>query len=115
MRREGSEEKRHRARREPCECRRGFVPFRPLPKPWYAAVDWLQVVCSVGLGLIGWVILGGAVAHAALIDGSMLISGLCLWALSWAAAGLCGWWSVAPLFEGANVEQDESEEEEWVK
>lgn len=101
IRRDGSSEaeKRHRIPRAPCKCRRGFIPCRPLSKPWYALVDYLQLACSVGLGLIGWVVLGSAVAHATLVDTSLLPAGLFLWALCWVSAGLCGYWSVLPLFE----------------
>lgn len=107
--REGFAEKRHRSPQEPCECRRGFVPYRFSPKPWYALVDYLQLVCSVGLGLIGWVILFGAASHAILVGGPLFVPGLFLWALAWISAGFCGWWSVAPIFEAANEENEDEE------
>lgn len=102
-------EKRHRASTSPCECRRGFVPYRPLPKPWHAALDWMQLVCSVFFGLMGWVALFGAVSDALLAGGSLLGAGLLLCAVFWSLAGVCGYWSVLPLFEVFEVSEEEEE------
>lgn len=98
-------DRRHRVAQKPCECRRGLVPHRERPKPLWARVDCVQLVCSLALGAVGWLILFGAISHAYLIGGSLFVPGLFLWALAWLAGGMCAWWSVEPIFAETKDEE----------